>query len=721
MNWRNLIFSAVFVFGASGAAAGKTDSQTTLMNGDHMKALVAESSGELALNHFRRLLAFAGNVPSLSADRIAQYIVDQTKKFGLTDVRVEKFFSDGDKYYGTFNTFPWWEPQKAELWLVAPEKERIANFDAHRAYLGRFSRSVDVTAELVDVGLGTDPSHYKGKSVAGKIVLGSGDMRTVHRWAVWEHGAAGVVIYRRREHIDRPDLIGIQRIDFKGPNGEQPTFGFSLSYRVGKALSDRLRAGEKIVVRAEIVSETRSGDVPQVHAVIKGTEPGLPEIWIQAHSNYRNTGGVNNLSAVGATLDLARSLASLIADGTLPRPRRNIRFVWGPEHAGLVFYFNQHPDEISSVLALMSLDIVGLDQKKGSLLHLYRTPYSLPSFINDIFQEVFESVAVGNSIFSRDIPFLRFVRGEPSPSRTSFRLPIVELSGSVDEFYYRIEEFWGPGDHEDMVEASIAIPAVILNAWPVANFGSQREDMSLVDTTQMKRAIVIAGASAYIMAAAGPEDIPALVQNALAKTRIRLAREERRAMDMVSSASKDSAAEDYRQAMNIITQTYRREAVALGKLEVYTKQGPSREYLQRSVEALVKDGPPALDRLERHLEAVVNTRGWGRVQASPPVREGRALLVPVRSLEMRGPVNFFRPYYGRFWLTEKLGDPRFAEKIRLARRGHFYLYETLNFADGKRNLGQIQDLVAAEWGPAPLEEIEEYFRLLEKVGIVKLR
>ena len=28
--------------------------------------------------------------------------------------------------------------------------------------------------------------------------------------------------------------------------------------------------------------------------------------------------------------------------------------------------------------------------------------------------------------------------------------------------------------------------------------------------------------------------------------------------------------------------------------------------------------------------------------------------------------------------------------------------------------------VAAEYGPAPLEEIEEYFRLLEKVGVVTL-
>ena len=59
--------------------------------------------------------------------------------------------------------------------------------------------------------------------------------------------------------------------------------------------------------------------------------------------------------------------------------------------------------------------------------------------------------------------------------------------------------------------------------------------------------------------------------------------------------------------------------------------------------------------------------------------------------------------------------------LRLAQRGHYYLYETLNFADGTRNLVQIRDAVAAEYGPAPLDELEEYFRLLESVGVVELR
>jgi hypothetical protein len=71
-------------------------------------------------------------------------------------------------------------------------------------------------------------------------------------------------------------------------------------------------------------------------------------------------------------------------------------------------------------------------------------------------------------------------------------------------------------------------------------------------------------------------------------------------------------------------------------------------------------------------------------------------------------------------MVEKTGVPDFVDKVRLARRGHYYLFETLNFADGKRNLEEIRAAVGAEYGPAPVDEIEEYFRLLERVGVVTL-
>jgi hypothetical protein len=460
---------------------------------------------------------------------------------------------------------------------------------------------------------------------------------------------------------------------------------------MGKELSDRLRAGERLPVRAEVEAETRAGHYSLVHAVLRGTEPELPEVWIQAHSNHRNTGGGNNLTGVGATLDLARALTRLVSEGGLSRPRRSIRFTWGPEHMAIIYYLHQHPGAVSRILAYLNLDMVGDHQVLSeSVLRLYRTPSSLPSFLNDVVEEMFDVVGKGNSISIRQGRFLAF-QGE-------FSLPIVEPSGSRDPFYYYLEPFWGPSDHEDIAEASLGVHAVLLNTWPDPYIGTQEDTLERADATQMKRAEVIAGASAYVLATASDEDVPALAQNALARARARLAFEERRAMDVLR---------DGELALAIVRQAYGREGKALETLNAFASAEGGRTYLRERVAELEAELPRALERLERHgAEASAAT-------PSPSVKR-----VPTRTPLVRGPVNFFRPEYGLAWMIEKTGDPGFVAQVRLARRGHYYLYETLNFADGRRSLEEIRQAVGVEYGPAPLEEIEQYFQLLEKVGVV---
>jgi hypothetical protein len=688
---------------------------STLIQPEILDALIAETSGEMGLNHFSHIVSnFSGFSPSLGAEQTADYIAENARRWGLSDVKIERFPSDGKLYYWAFRSEPWWEGKKAEIWLVEPQKERIASFDVYRGHLARFSRSANVTAELVDVGVGTKSSDYEGESVAGKIVLASGPAAMVHQRAVWEYGAAGVIAYRTSRHVSYPDLVGSAQIaPREGPNGEPPRFVISISYRSGKTLSDRLAAGEKLVVRADVEAETRAGHYPQVHAVVKGREPELPEVWIQAHTNHRNTGGGNNLTGVGTTLDLARSLATLVEQGKIPRPRRNIRFTWGAEHTASIYYFYTYPENTKRVLAYLNLDMVGDHQHLSqSILRLYRTPHSRPSFINDITQEMFETIAEGNTISIRN--------GRGGSFSSEFLLPVVDPSGSGDQFFYRIEEFWGPSDHEDVGEASIGIDAVLLNTWPDPFIGTQEDTRARADATQMKRAGVITGAAAFVMASAGPDDIPDLAQNALEKARARLAAEERRAMDLLWTASKESAPDDFWQGTNIITQAYRREAEALARLQVFADQAGSNTYLTESVNDLSEGEPAAQKRLSQQATTLAEIRGWGSIEPSAPPRGGIALLVPSRSMDIRGPVNLFRHQYGQDWLKEKLRDPDFLEKIRLARRGRYYAYETLNFVDGNLNLGQIQERVAAEYGLAPIEEIEEYFRMLEKVGVVTL-
>src|SRR3972149_10594229 len=188
-------FAALTLFAAAASAQ-----HSSLIEDDALEAIISETSGAKALSHFKSLLAYSGFAPSLGSEQTADYIAAKTREFGLEDVRIEDFPPDGQKFFWSFRTEPWWEARKGELVLLDPRtgetRERLASFDVHRIVLGRFSRSASIEAELVDVGSGLRPEDYQGKDLRGKIALASGPAGPVHAGAVWEHGASGVGGYR---------------------------------------------------------------------------------------------------------------------------------------------------------------------------------------------------------------------------------------------------------------------------------------------------------------------------------------------------------------------------------------------------------------------------------------------------------------------------------------------------------------------------------------------
>jgi hypothetical protein len=203
---------------------------------------------ELALSHGRSLLSYSGFAPSLGSEQTADYVAARAREFGLEDVRVEEFPSDGQRFFWAFRTEPWWEAKKGDLVLLDPEtgaaRERLASFGVHRIVLGRFSRRVFLEAELVDVGSGVRPEDYQGKDLRGRIALVSGPAGAVHARAVWEHGASGVVVYRTADRVARPHLIGSAVIEpFLGPRGEPP--GSYFPSRIGPVERSRIACGRE--------------------------------------------------------------------------------------------------------------------------------------------------------------------------------------------------------------------------------------------------------------------------------------------------------------------------------------------------------------------------------------------------------------------------------------------------------------------------------------------
>jgi aminopeptidase YwaD len=669
-----------------------------LLSPEAYRLIRENASGQRPIGDFRALTQFSGFAPSAGADQIANYLLEKTRDLGLVNTRIERFPSDGKAYIWAFRTEPYWEAHSAELWLEQPHRELLASFAAHRVHLARLSHSTNVSAPLVDVGTGMRDEEYAAKKIQGMVVLANGSLSIVLRKAVWERKALGVVIYKEADAADYPDLVGFQEPKpWEGPRGEQMTFGFNLSNREGQALRERLAAGEALVVHAEVKADLGKGEYPEVLAEIPGREPNLPAVLVYAHTNDRNAGGGNNLTGVGCTLEVARVLNRLVESHKLERPRRTIRFMWGPEHFGIISYFHAHPEEPRNILVMINVDMIGYDQAKTkAVAHLFRAPYSRPTFLSDVVQNFVEQMGTDNTISIRHANLLSF------PPSEGFLDPTFDALGSRSDYRYNIERFWGPSDHEDASEGSIGIPAVFLGDFPDVFLGTQADTPEVVDPTQMRRGVIIAAASAYAVASATAPGLSAYIENALAKAKARLADNELRAhlMRRVPQSSYD--------ALRFLRLDYDRESQALESLaELVTGDG-TKDELSKAVAMLREEEKLAEQRLHVRLE----------MESRPSLAGAQ---VPSRNFEIRGPVNFYRPEYGRWWLTEKTGNEAFDSKLPLARRGHYVLYEALNFVNGKRTISEIRDLVSDEYEPIPVEEFSSYFQFLQSVGVVTLR
>ena len=707
---------AVFLFSLTAVV---TSSAQELLSRDAYRLIKENASGELPFADFRNIVRFSGYAPSPGSDQVAEYLAGRANAMRMTNVQIEKYPADGKSYSWAFRTEPSWEGREAELWVVEPNSELLASFASSKTVLARQSRNADVTAAVVDVGDGTHPQDYDGKNVEGRLVLATGGIPAVTRQAVWERKAAGVIYYRTTSAIDYPDLFG--SLDFApwyGPHGENPPFAFSLSYRVGDVLRTRLAAGERLVLHAHVRVDVGAGNYNVVRAEIPGTNPELPVVLVYAHDNSRNTGGANNLTGVGCNLEVARVLTTLIAQGKLPRPVRTIRFMWGPEHYGITEHFRGHPDDAAKIEAMVNVDMIGYSQSRaGAVFHLYRTPWSHPSFMNDLVQEFAERIGNENAISIRNAHFLAARQTE------GFLDPLFAPSGSHEQFHYTIEEFWGPSDHEDASDGSIGLAAVLLNDFPDVFLGTQDDRPELAgDPTQMRRGVALVASSVYALAAASAANAQALVHNSVTKAEARLAQDAARAFAMVDAAKPDALNAADQEARNVIHHAYAREVAALTSAKDVVGSAAFQSLAEPVIYDWKAQQERVLTQIDQAAAGVASHAGVANFKPVPVSLDKKfAAEIPVRDPQIRGPVNFFRTEYGRWWLIEKTGDEHFEQQVPLSKYGHYMLYEALNLVDGKRSVADIRDFISAEYEPVSVQEVDQYFRFLESVGVVHMK
>ena len=673
----------------------------TLIPQSVIQQIVDEVSGTLAYQHILDLAGYEHDRLAeeyKSTYREAAYIEKMAKQYGLEDVHIERFKLPNKT----------WDGELGELWMVAPEKRLIISYRDIAATLATGSKSADVTGDLIYVGNGTKDSDYTSKDVSGKIVLASGSIGMVHNMAVRKYGAAGVASFNNPtgKPIDRPDEIAWNGIGGRGfganPTGEAPktTFGFNLSHRIGMELLALLESGKKVTLHAKVKTTEYDAEMQVPAAVIRGNGESQQEIALTGHlfEGIAKQGAMDDASGCATVLELARAWTKLIHDGVLPRPRRTIRFLWIPEIQGTRAYLQRFPDEAKRMVAAISMDMVGEDVTKNrNSLHLMRTLYSTPSFINEVTQQFYEYVGDTNreKVHNRRLAY-------------SYLFPILDPQGSRDQFYYNIDKHYGASDHA--VFLAEGIPAVLFNNWPDIAYHTSEDRPFNADPTQLKRAAFIGLASVHVLANADGGGAVRIAETSAGLAAERTGTELRLALQMVGDGGKDSALKSRHEALNLVHQAYLREGEAIRSAKVLAESDArAKSEIDDIARNFVETGQQAdLSRVKNYSKLVAGELPEGKTSATD---EEALRLIPIRlkPAPQTGGGGGFGGQGGA-------GGP--GANAPLA---GFYAQEARNFANGQRSVLDIRDAISAEFGPVDTEKVTAFFRGLEKTGEFQLK
>ncbi len=656
--------------------------QTQLLNPKLRDRLSESLSGERAKDHVIQITRHSRVQGSRQYRDSASYVVGELYKAGfkLNEAFVESFKSDGKTEYQTWQSPSGFDMDWAELRMLEPYDERIVGYPEVAMSLMTYSNAGSATAELVYVGAGTSDSDYEGKDVKDKIVLATGYGGSVHRLAVLKYGAKAVVCYLADERAAQyPDMLAYTGMWPRANELGRVTFGFNLTNRQGEKLRKMIESGVKVVVKGEAKGkglEPFFMDV--VVARIKGSERSDEEIVFSAHLDHPKESANDNASGSAALLDIARTLQEGIANGTIERPKRSIRFLWVPEWYGTMAYIDKHEDmkgvELGGkYLANINMDMVGEDlEKLHSKLILTRTPDSIPSALNDVIENMAQMV-----------------------DRMNIRTP----RGSLSSMNYRVTPYSGGSDHMMFIERKI--PGVMFTHYPDYTHHTSEDTPDKVDPVELERCEIIATGAALYLANLTEKEADELVHLVFANSSGRFSHAFARANRMLSSA--DDGIESFAEAQNLLRHAWMVERRTIESVLNFNNAESVKNTVAQLLAEINRKYESHLAMLNKNAEALgLSNTGFGfEIDTRVPVRK------------TRGPLDFGIP-------ENKLeGDDAAWYSVRENRLSGAAKFELANFVDGSRTVSEIRNALSAEFGPISQAVVARYLDDMVKVKVME--
>lgn len=677
---RNVLLSLVFL-----ATQSFSQQNPDLLNTKTRDLLRESLSGELAKEHVIQISRHHRIQGSRGYRAAAQYVLEQLRAYGYggKNAGIESYKSDGRVVYQTWQSPSGWDISWGELRMIEPYEERIVGYPEIAMSVMTYSNTGDVTAPLVWVGEGTRDDDYKGKDIAGKIVLATGYGGEVHRLAVLKYGAKAVVCYLDDDRAkDHPDMLQYTGMWPRTEELERVTFGFNLSHRQGEKLRDLLLSGKKVAVRGQVKGiglEPFFMDIVVAH--FRGSERPDEEIVLSAHLDHPKESANDNASGSAALLDIARTLKELTDSGRMPKLKRSVRFVWVPEWNGTMPYIDAHPELVGpelggKFLANLNMDMVGENEELlHSKLIMTRTPNSIPSVLIDVMENM---------------------------AQMADGLNIRTARGSLSEFNYRIVPYSGGSDHMMFIDRKI--PGVMMVHGPDYTHHTSDDTPDKVDPVELARSEMIAAGTVVYLSNLAMNEALDLVYLAGANAAQRLGLAGRNAARLVMDSPIDRLSASLREATILVDENARVAKEGLSTILWFNGEPETQRAIRKLNEQL---GATATTLLEEVQVDVAARFGKKSIPAFRAIVDNR---VPVRTT--RGPLDFGLP-------ESKLPKGATASGVPRYQLNGDIRFEIPNFIDGKRSVSDIEKALVGEFGNAAVEGFDRFIEDLVKVGVVK--
>jgi hypothetical protein len=366
---------------------------------------------------------------------------------------------------------------------------------------------------------------------------------------------------------------------------------------------------------------------------------------------------------------------------------------------GMVAYLAHHEQDLGRMVAGINLDMVGEDQDQtGSSWLIERPPDAAASFAPDLLA------------WLRDqMPNLPGMEGV-SPS----------LSGLGAYPLYRQAEvnFSGGSDHVILSDPALGVPTPMLIQWPDRFYHTAADTPDRTDPRSLARSGALSAAYAYWLSTAGPQEATWLGYEMVARFKARLSGKAQaaltaaQAMDDGPALAQVTAELDRRLAYLLD-----RQKAALRSLKRLAPVECPVDELQAEAERVVARG---LAWAQGGLDLRTVALGLDALPALPPRKlseeeQAASELVPIRLAKGSIPLSNLLPRLSA-------EDQEAWRKLLKERKGGspYTLLPLAQFwADGARSVLEIADRVELESGLRDVELLLAFFRLGEKLGLVR--